>query len=540
MLSQSKHSYPAWLNDAAIYQIFPASFQDSNGDGIGDLPGITSRLDYIRELGCDTIWLCPIYDSPFRDAGYDVRNYRSIAPRFGTMADFEVLVSAIHSRGLRLILDFVPGHTSDEHPWFRESQRHAPNDFSERYVWSPTTFCGPGECDYSGDFIKGAAQRDGNYLANFFYFQPALNYGFADPDPKQSWQLPTNHPSVRALREEMHGTMRFWLDKGVDGFRVDMASSLIKGRDADAVRRETKALWAEIRNWWDQDYPDAALIAEWSNPGEAIETGLHLDFMIHFEGASAMKLMRGENERTIINRNDKSYFDAAGVGEAQSFLAELQSHLGRIGDRGLISVPTGNHDLPRYSVGRSEAEMKCLLTFLLTLPAVPTIYYGDEIGMRNLHDLPSKEGAYRRTGARTPMQWTDDSKAGFSTAKEADFYLPLDPSPKRPSVASQKNRDDSLLNHLKTLLRLRKARPGLGTRGSVRQINSPTCPYPLVVERRLGEVTHWIAVNPTARPVHVYLPEAPQNSDLLLQTGEIELCANCLKAGPFTSGIWEV
>jgi len=418
-------------------------------------------------------------------------------------------------------MDFVPGHTSDEHPWFRESQKHERNTYSDRYIWSPSTFCGPGQCEWAGDFVKGAGERDGNYLANFFYFQPALNYGFADPDPNQPWQLSTDHPSVRALRQEMHNILRFWLDKGVDGFRVDMAASLIRGRDPEAVRRERQRFWTEIRAWWDRDYPEAALIAEWSNPGEAIETGLHLDFMIHFEEATAMKVMRGENRRTIIDKNDRSYFDMAGGGDLQDFFAEMQRHLERMQGRGLLSVPTGNHDLPRFSVDRSEAELKALTTFLFLLPSVPTLYYGDEIGMRHLHDLPSKEGAYRRTGARTPMQWTDDPGAGFSEASPYAFYLPIDPDPNRPHVAEQLRRKDSLLQHVRALLALRRTHPALGVGGSFRQINAPDQPYPVVYERALGDAVYRVVVNGSGQTVSLEVAHLPPGADILLSHGWI-------------------
>ncbi|MCF7838706.1 MAG: glycosylase [Candidatus Marinimicrobia bacterium] len=498
---QSRQCPPQWLESAAIYQIFVASFQDSNGDGCGDLAGLTARLAHIADLGFDTLWLCPIYDSPFRDAGYDVRDHKRIAPRYGTLADFDRLVAALHARQMRLIMDLVPGHTSDEHPWFIESRRHAANPYTERYIWSPTTFCGPGECEYPGSFIRGAAERDGNYLSNFFYFQPALNYGFADPDPRQPWQLPLDHPAVLATRQEMLSIMRFWLDRGVDGFRVDMAPSLIRANDPQALKAARCRFWTKVREELRRDYPDIALIAEWSHPGEAIESGFDLDFMIHFNQASAMKVMRGENCRTIVNLNDVSYFDAAGRGELQTFFSEMQAHLARIGNRGLLSVPTGNHDLPRYSVNRDEAEIKCLLTFLFTLPAVPTLYYGDEIGLRDLSPLPSKEGGYRRTGARTPMQWDDTEGAGFSTAPAADWYLPLDPDSQRPTVARQLRQDDSVLQHVKRLLKLRREWPALGARGLFRQLNSPDQPYPVIYERQMGRTCLRVAINPLAQPV---------------------------------------
>ncbi|MCC5806648.1 MAG: hypothetical protein JJU00_10010 [Opitutales bacterium] len=488
--------FPEWLRKTAIYQIFPASFQDSNGDGIGDLRGILSRLDYIRELGFETVWLSPIFESPFRDAGYDVSDYCKIAPRYGKMSDLEALLAGLHERGMRLLLDFVPGHTSIQHPWFTASSRHERSAYSDRYVWTDTTFYTGDKGTGPGQFINGHGERDGNYLANFFYFQPALNYGYADPDPGLPWQLPTDHPSVQSLRQEMFRILRFWLDKGVDGFRVDMAASLIKSNDPSMAREAMTGFWQEVRQWWDRDYPEAALIAEWSNPSRAIEAGFHIDFMIHFEEASYMKVFRGENKYTIFDRGDVSYFNPRGNGELQTFFRELQGHRAYIGNRGLISIPTGNHDLPRYSRDRSEAELKNILTFLFTLPSVPTLYYGDEIGMRSLEDLPSKEGAYRRTGARTPMQWDGTDGCGFSTAPEKDFYLPVDPSPERPSVARQLARGDSLLHHTKRLIALRKRYTELGSEAPLRQLNAPAAPYPVVYQREGHGSRTLIAVNP--------------------------------------------
>ena len=484
---------PSWLAQSVIYQIFPPSFQDSNGDGIGDLRGIESRLDYIQSIGCNVVWLSPIFESPFEDAGYDVTDYCKIAPRYGSMEDFESLVAAIHERGMKLLLDFVPGHTSNQHPWFKESAKHTRNELTDRYVWTDTTF--PWDFNEPQTFVNGLGERDGIYMANFFYFQPALNYGYADPDPKKPWQLPTDHPSALALRAEMNRVLRFWLDKGVDGFRVDMASSLIKGNDPKKVQAKMIEFWQEVRTWWDRDYPEALLVAEWSDPSAAVETGFHLDFMIHFNEASYMKIFRGENEYTMLAKNDVSYFNPSAQGELQGFFGELQKHLGYIGDRGYVSIPSGNHDLPRYSIGRSEAELKAILSFILTLPSVPTIYYGDEIGIRDLGNIPSKEGAYIRTGARSPMQWDGQSGAGFSTAAEDDFYLPLNPPADRPNVEEHLQREDSLLNHLKQLLRLRKAHAALGADASIRQLNCPSAPYPVVYLRQNETESILVAVN---------------------------------------------
>ena len=490
-------------------KFFPPSFQDSNGDGIGDLAGILSRLDYIQDLGFDTIWLSPIFESPFRDAGYDVADYCKIAPRYGTMEHLERLVAGLHQRGMKLLLDFVPGHTSTEHPWFKESCKAGHNAYSDRYIWTDHIFTS-GPDNPSMVFINGYAERDGNYLTNYFYFQPALNYGFADPDPNHPWQMATDHPSVLENRAEMDEILRFWLDKGVDGFRVDMANSLIKANDGERLQAKLVELWQGVRSWWDRDYPQAVLISEWSNPSDSIATGFHLDFMIHFGWATYLTLFRGENKHSAKPDDGVSYFNPEGQGDLKTFFQELQGHLKNIGNRGFVSVPSGNHDIPRYSIDRSPEELKVILSFILTLPCVPTIYYGDEIGMHLLKALPSKEGAYHRTAARSPMQWNPTDGAGFSSAAQQDYYLPLSEDPNRANVADQLEKEDSLLNHLKDLLALRKSHPALGSQGAITQLSSPDQPYPIVYLRESNNAAAMVAINTLKEPVTVEFSLAGQ------------------------------
>lgn len=217
---------PAWLDNAIFYEIYPQSFQDTNADGIGDLRGIINRLDYIRDLGCNAIWLNPCFDSPFTDAGYDVADYKKVAPRYGTNEDLKELFREAHSRGLRVILDLVPGHTSVQHPWFLESMKSQPNEFSNRYVWNDDiwdTF--EGVQNITG-CIRGISDRNGCCAVNFFSTQPALNYGFVNPS--KSWQCAPDSKDALATREAIKDVMRFWLQLGCDGFRVDMAGSLVK------------------------------------------------------------------------------------------------------------------------------------------------------------------------------------------------------------------------------------------------------------------------------------------------------------------------
>ena len=223
---QIKSRLPDWLSTAVFYQIYPQSFYDSNRDGIGDIPGIIKKLDYIYSLGCNAIWINPCFESPFRDAGYYIADYYKVAKRYGTNSDLKHLFKEAKKRSIKICLDLVSGHTSIDHPWFRESCKAETNKYSNRYIWTKSVWESAGD-DYR--IINGFSERDGNFITNFFWFQPALNYGFARPDPAKPWQLSTSHPDVRTLRREIMNIMRYWLDMGADGFRVDMASSLVKG-----------------------------------------------------------------------------------------------------------------------------------------------------------------------------------------------------------------------------------------------------------------------------------------------------------------------
>ena len=211
-----------WLKDTVFYEIYPQSFYDTNGDGIGDINGITAKLDYIKSLGCNALWINPCFDSPFKDAGYDVRDYKKVAPRYGTNEDLYHLFEEAHKKGVRVLLDLVPGHTSEEHPWFRESQKTEKNEYSDRFIWTDFCFHGASGLPYVG----GESERSGCYILNFFKCQPALNYGFLKVT--EPWQKSFRDPAAIATREALKDIMRFWLSHGCDGFRVDMASSLVK------------------------------------------------------------------------------------------------------------------------------------------------------------------------------------------------------------------------------------------------------------------------------------------------------------------------
>lgn len=497
---------PEWLEKAVFYEIYPQTFYDSNGDGIGDLNGIRQKLDYLLSLGITAVWLNPCFESPFMDAGYDVSDYYKVAPRYGTNDDLRLLFAEARLSGIRILLDLVPGHTSIEHPWFKASCRHERNQYSDYYIWTDSVWAWNAP---NLGVVNGFAGRNGNYITNFFYFQPALNYGFARPDPAYPWQQSVEAPGPQRVRQEMKDVMRFWLDMGASGFRVDMAGSLVKG---DIGQAECIRLWNEMRLWLDHAYPQACLVSEWSNPSVAIQAGFHLDFMIHFGTRGYNSLFRkSSGAGPGVDPYGFSFFDPSGHGNIREFLDSYLKHYHNTRQDGLIAIPTGNHDIhPRWSMGRTTADLKVASLFILSMPGTPFIYYGDEIGMRSLDGLPSKEGGYDRTGVRTPMQWAEGPNAGFSRASQGQLYLPVDDSPNRPTVAAQEGDLDSLLNWVRALVCLRQAHPALCATGSFEPVYAEAGQCPFIYLRQKGDEKIIVALNPSGQAVEVTL--APELS----------------------------
>ncbi len=491
---------PAWLASSIFYELYPQSFLDTNGDGIGDLEGVIQKLDYIKSIGCNAIWLNPCFESPFGDAGYDVADFYKVAARYGTNDDLARLFAEAKKRGIRVCLDLVAGHTSNQHPWFQESCKVEPNKYTNWYIWTRSIW------EQGRSIINGYSDRDANYLTNFFWFQPALNYGYANPDPTKPWQLPVDHPDVQAVRAELKKIIRFWLDLGADGFRVDMAGSLVKG---DTDLKETMTLWREVRAMFDADYPDCALMSEWSEPLKAINAGFHIDFMLAFGQPPAYTaLLRKEAGRDLspISEKGHSFFDKEGKGNVREFFDTYLEHYLGTKDRGYITIPSGNHDVPRLAMGRTREELEVVFAFVLTMPGIPFIYYGDEIGMRHVGGLVSKEGGYSRTGARTPMQWNREDRAGFSEAPESEFYLPLDPAADRPNVEEQEVDPDSLLNAVRKLARLRSEHPALQGEGEFELLHAEANVYPLVYRRADQAAEFIVAINPAGEVTHAEFP----------------------------------
>lgn len=332
-----------WLKDAVFYEIYPQSFYDTNGDGIGDLQGIIAKLDYIKGLGCNALWINPCFDSPFKDAGYDVRDYKKIAQRYGTNEDAAALFKAAHEKGIRVLFDLVPGHTSEEHEWFKASCRPEKNEYSDRFIWTDSCFA-------SGDgmpFIGGETERNGTYILNFFKCQPALNYGYGKIN--QKWQKPTDDPACVATVEAMKDVMRFWLDMGCDGFRVDMASSLVKNDTKN--KKYTCKIWRNIRDMLDVEYPEAALIAEWNGPRMSLKNGFDMDFYLEWGGNGYSWLMRNYDGATDSHPHNigKAYFCKNSGTGIDKFLDEYLPTYKATHKDGLWCFITCNHDTIRPS-----------------------------------------------------------------------------------------------------------------------------------------------------------------------------------------------
>ncbi len=437
---------PDWLDSAVFYEVYPQSFKDTDGDGIGNIAGITEKLPYIKSLGCTAIWINPCFESPFNDAGYDVSDYCRVAPRYGTNDDLVQLFETAHQLGLHVLLDLVPGHTSWEHPWFKESMKAAHNEYTDRYVWTDSVW---EEASGYGS-LRGISERNGSCAVNFFTHQPALNYGYYRPS--RPWQQAMDSKGALATREALKDVMRFWLAKGCDGFRVDMAGSLVKN---DEEGKGTIALWQDIRSFLDVEYPSAAMVSEWGDPCQSLAGGFHMDFLLQF----------GESHYTDLFRSETPFFE--GKGDASAFVANYKDSYERSLRKGLICIPSGNHDIDRLARHIHGDNRKLAFAFLLSMPGAPYIYYGDEIGMEYVEGLPSVEGGYDRTGSRSPMQWDASKNAGFSSAEKEKLYIPLDSNPARPTVEAQLKDKDSLLNEVKKLISIRQTHKALQSLGDI-------------------------------------------------------------------------
>jgi oligo-1,6-glucosidase len=477
-------SEPAWWKEAVIYEIYPRSFKDSNGDGIGDLRGIISKLDYIKSLGVTVVWLTPIYASPNDDNGYDISNYEAVLPEFGSIADFTVLLNGLHDRGIRLIIDMVVNHTSDEHPWFVESRKSRDNPYRDYYHWWPAEKGKPQHrfsfFDPKGEGWTYDAATDAYYLHYFSRKQPDLN-----------WENPK-------VRQQIFQLMRYWLDRGVDGFRLDAITYIAKDTQFPEVREND--LSGKYRRDWSNYYSkgprlhdylqemnrevlskyDITTIAETPgiNKKEVIdfvhENRRELHMAYHFEGMGIGYLPEG------FKRPDPNGYKLTAFKRIYSDWDAV------FADAGWGTIYLGNHDQPRMVTrwGNDTPEFrvpsaKMLITFLLTMRATPIFYNGDELGMinikfDNINDyrdietlsmyayLKSKgedvtrfvedQKTTARDNSRTPFQWSAAPNAGFTTGEP---WIKINPNYTFINQEAQEADGQSVLNYFRKLVQLR-------------------------------------------------------------------------------------
>ena len=433
------------LEGITFYEIYPNSFCDSNNDGYGDFKGIISKLDYVQSLGVKGIWLNPHYDSPFKDGGYDVKDFYKCSPRFGSEEDFDEMVNEIHKRGMILIVDLVAGHSSEECEMFIKSAEPYENEYSDLYVWNNNPWNTP-----SGmKFQNGRYQRNGCFLINFFVTQPAFNYGFYKVDDP-TWQMSYKDPRTFKARDLMVNICKYWLSRGVDGFRVDMASSLVKNDPWDE-KEGTIEVWHYIFDNVKKEYPNAVFVSEWGGEKQhlSFKAGFDMDFVLENWGTFYNKLVRLEYPS---KGQEKSYFRKESNVDINPLFKQIIKRITEQKDKGYFSFISGNHDVERCSENFTEHEMKFFMMWLFTMPGVPYLYYGDEIFMKYQRGLPSVECGYHRTGSRTPMVFDHSKNKGFSNCEKEKLFLPIDET---TSVIDEENNKDSLLHTVRDLIHLR-------------------------------------------------------------------------------------
>lgn len=449
-----------WWESGIIYQIYPRSFQDSNNDGVGDLRGVLSRLDYLQWLGIDCVWLSPVFSSPMADFGYDISDYRGIHPLFGTMEDFDDLLKEVHNRGMKLILDLVPNHTSDQHPWFLESKSSRENPKRDWYIWEDAGENGELPNNWLSVFGGHAWEWD-DTTGQYYY------HAFLKEQPDLNWRNPD-------VQQAMLGEMKFWLDKGVDGFRVDVMWHMIKDKQLrnnpvlpNSQFHADDLIYDHYAPVYSTDQPEVHEIVRmmrevtdsYENRVLIGEIYLPIDKLVTYYGH--------DNKGAHLPFNFQLLtlpWDSAEISRA------VDEYEGALPADGWPNWVLGNHDKPRISsrVGRSQARVAAML--LLTLRGTPTLYYGDEIGMRDVpipideivdpQGLNMPELNISRDPSRTPMQWNESGYAGFSEHKP---WLRLPDNFRRVNVETQKTDTYSTLSFYHRLIGIRKQEPALQT-----------------------------------------------------------------------------
>lgn len=501
-----------WWREAVFYQIYPRSFADADGDGVGDLRGITAHLDHLRgsahSLGVDAIWLSPFYPSPMADFGYDVADYCDVDPVFGSLGDFDELVAEAHARGIRVVVDFVPNHTSSAHPWFSRSRSSRDGPYRDWYVWAdPAADGGP----------------PNNWLSNFpdsgpaWTFDPATGqhylHSYLAEQPDLNWW----NPRVRAA---MGDVLRFWMDRGVDGFRIDAAHRLVKDpqlRDnppeAAGLRRDILTTGRYVRHI---DHPEVHRVLRevrgvLDSYGERVAIG-----EVGLWDLARMLAYYGDGDELHLAFNF-AFWDQPWAAErfrhaVDAVEAELPTHA-------WAAYALSNHDISRAATrygGDGEGQQRARLAamMLLTLRGTPFLYYGEEIGMTDVAVPPAeRHDPDGRDPERSPMQWAPGPQAGFSAGRP---WLPVPESARTVNVEAQRDDPASLLSLYRALIRLRRAHPALRAGGHRSVDGAPAGLY--AYERRHGDERFLIGLNFTGQAVPLSAPRLPVDGVLRLST----------------------
>ncbi|MEA2751920.1 MAG: alpha-glucosidase [Myxococcales bacterium] len=499
-----------WWQRGVIYQVYPRSFQDSDGDGIGDLAGIESRLDYLAELGVDAIWISPIYPSPMADFGYDVADYCAIDPRFGTLTDFDRLLAAAHGKDIKVLLDFVPNHTSDQHPWFLASRSSRTSPKRDWYIWRDPAPGGGPPNNWISDFGGSAWEWD-EHTGQYYL------HAFLKEQPDLSWR----HPEVRAA---MYDVLRFWFARGVDGFRIDVLWHLIKAEGLpdnppNAAYRAGMGEMHRVLQLHSTDQPEVHAIAGEMRRiadgfGERVLIGeiyLPVERLMHYYGP--------ENTGVHLPFNFQLVDAPWNARALRAMIAEYEAALP---SGGWPNWVLGNHDRPRIAARVGEAQARVAAMLLLTLRGTPTLYYGDELGIGRVEIPPEcvqdprelREPALGlgRDPVRTPMPWDTTANAGFTTGTP---WLPLNADWAARNVARLAAAPASMLVLHRELLALRRAHAALSIGELTLLDGLDAAPDVLAYERCHERDRLLIALNLGTSPQELLVPEWAGHAPLL-------------------------
>jgi alpha-glucosidase len=498
---------PRWWQAGVIYQVYPRSFQDSDGDGVGDLNGLRRRLPHLVDLGVDALWISPIFRSPMADFGYDISDYTDIDRLFGTLADFDALLAEAHRLGLRVILDLVPNHTSDKHPWFEESRSSRTSPKRDWYIWRDPSPGGGPPNNWMSDFGGSAWQYDA-HTGQYYY------HAFLAAQPDLNWRNP-------AVRTAMYDVMRFWLRRGIDGFRVDVIWHLIK--DAEFRDNPPRPDWREglpphhaVVPLYTADRPEVhevieemrAVVDEFPERLLIGEIYLPVDRLVAYYGRDLRGVHLPFNFALL-----------QAPWEARRLARLIEEYEAALPNGGWPNWVLGNHDRPRIAGRIGLAQTRVAAMLLLTLRGTPTIYYGEEIAMQQARIAPHQVRdpfelnvpglGLGRDGCRTPMQWDAGAFAGFS---EVEPWLPLGEDHRINNVENQRREPASLLNLYRRLIVLRRREEALST-GAYKPIAAEG---DLVVYIRGGRLL--VVLNLGDQPMHMQFGTDGLRGEIVLST----------------------